>query len=705
MRTTDHSWYVPILGRQAILPVLTGLALGVAAVPGMARAGQASPVAGVLDLGDAPAAPAAPGNSPSRGGIRPQSVTGGFTVDTSSREASRVFYNTIYASSMGVPQGWTGNVAQGIAGSNSPLFDEAVMRRINYFRAMAGIPAAVALDAVYSAKAQKAALMMSANRQLNHFPPSTWTFYTDEGAEAARNSNLALGYTGPAAIDGLIFDTGSNNAPVGHRRWFLYPQTQLMGTGNIPGDQGYPESDATWVIDSKYGTTRPLTRDDYVAWPPPGFVPYSLVPARWSLSFPAANWSSTTVTITRDGVNIPTQIESRQSGFGENTLVWIPGDLNPNLGTATPFPAPAVDSTNVVVVGPVIINGVSRTFTYNVVLFDPVRPGPDTVVPVLTGTDSPPVAQGADYSFNTLPGADAYQWRTSTLGAYSKIEGAEDAVPAVDLSTSAGYSPILTGTAASGRNSFHLAHSAPSQQRISLPVSLLIGSGSELKFSKFLGLTSPGQTAKAQVSVDGGANWQNVWTQSGTVTGSAVIPTVVFEPVTVSLNPFAGRVAQVRFVFDYQLGQTYFPQTSAGFGFYLDNISVTGAQQLLSSSTATVVTPPFRFVPPSIGSYLLEVQPRYYGEFYGEYGPPKLVTAVAGGLGFRGISVGANATLTLEFTAPAGVTTGFVLERTSSPSGPWSAAGGTAVAKGGGVFQFTGVAATGNGGFFRVRTP
>ena len=132
---------------------------------------------------------------------------------------------------------------------------------------------------------------------------------------------------------------------------------------------------------------------------------------------------------------------------------------------------------------------------------------------------------------------------------------------------------------------------------------------------------------------------------------------------------------------------------------------MTGAQQLLSSFTATVVTPPFRFVPPSIGSYLLEVQPRYYGEFYGEYGPPKLVTAVAGGLGFRGISVGANATLTLEFTAPAGVTTGFVLERTSSPSGPWSAAGGTAVAKGGGVFQFTGVAATGNGGFFRVRTP
>lgn len=705
MRKTDHSWCVSFCGRHALLRMLTGLALGVAATPGMARAGQAMPVTGISDLGDAPQAPVEPGAAAHSGGIRPQSVTGGFTVDTSSREASRVFYNTVYASSIGVPQGFTGNVTQGIAGSNSPLFDEAVMRRINYFRAMAGIPAAVTLNAVYSAKAQQAALMMSANRQLNHFPPSTWISYTDDGAEAARNSNLALGYTGPAAIDGLIFDTGSNNAPVGHRRWFLYPQTQQMGTGNIPGDQGFPESDATWVIDSKYGTTRPVTRDDYVAWPPPGFVPYSLVPARWSFSYPGANWSSTTVTVTRDGVNIPTQIESRQSGFGENTLVWIPGDLNPNLGTATPFPVPAVDSTNVVVVGPVIINGVSRTFTYSVVLFDPVKPGPDTVVPTLTGTDSPPVGQGADYSFNTLSGADAYQWRTSTLGAYSKIEGAEDAVPAVELSTSAGYSPILTGTAASGRSSFHLAHSAPSQQRLSLPVSLLIGANSELRFSKFLGLSSPGQTAKAQVSVDGGANWQNVWTQSGTVTGSAVIPSVVFEPVNASLSPFAGRVAQVRFVFDYQLGQTYFPQTTAGFGFYLDNISVTGAQQLLSSSTATVSAPPFRFVPPSVGSYLLEVQPRYYGEFFGEYGPPKLVTAVAGGLGFRGVTVAANGTLTLEFTAPAGVTSGFVLERTTTPSGPWSAAGGTAAAKGAGVFQFTGVAATGASGFFRVRTP
>ena len=656
-------------------------------------------------FGEAPVDPTAATGAGTHGGARPQSVTGGFTVDTSSRESSRVFYNTIYAASEGFPQGWTGDIVNGISGTNLPAFDEAILRRINYYRAMAGIPAAVVPDAVYAAKAQQAALMMSANRQLNHTPPATWTFYTAEGAEAAKNSNLALGTTGPASIDGLMFDTGANNPAAGHRRWFLYPQTKRMGTGNVAASQGFPASDATWVIDSNYGTSRPVTRDNLVAWPPPGFVPYSLVPARWSCSLGDASFAAATVSMTQDGVPVSTRIESRQNGFGENSVVWVPGDLNPNSGSPTPYAAPAIDSTYVVMIDGVVINGVSQRLTYTTVLFDPARPGPDSVGAVLSGPAEPTVGRGNAYTVSALPNADAYRWRQATLSPYTKIEGAEEAVPSVVIASSAGYSSIVSGTAATGSQSFHLAHSVPERQSVTLAANLLLGPAPELRFSQFVGLASPGQIARAQVSADGGANWETLWSLAGTVTGSASVPKVVFRPVVLPLAAYTGRIVQVRFTFDYTAPNSYFSQTDKGFGFYIDDIAVTDARQLQSVISADVAGTAFQFTPPSVGTYLLQAQPRYYSEFYGELGPMKLVTAVPAGLSPTSITQTINGTLALDFSPPSGVTSGFVLERATQPSGPWFTVVGTAFANGSGGFRFAGIPVAGTAEFYRVRSP
>src|SRR5256885_4664657 len=112
-----------------------------------------------------------------------ESVTGGFIVNVSRREEVRMFFNTVYNASQNVPMQWTGDLTNCVPGTSSVPFQEAVLRRINYFRAMAGDPANIGLDPVYSRKAQQAALMMSANNTLNHFPPSSWTCYTAEGYE------------------------------------------------------------------------------------------------------------------------------------------------------------------------------------------------------------------------------------------------------------------------------------------------------------------------------------------------------------------------------------------------------------------------------------------------------------------------------------------------------------------------------------------
>ena len=68
----------------------------------------------------------------------------------------------------------------------------ATLRRINYFRAMAGIPN-VTLSASLSTKAQAAALIMEASNKLSHTPSTSFKCYTAVGAEAAGSSILASG--------------------------------------------------------------------------------------------------------------------------------------------------------------------------------------------------------------------------------------------------------------------------------------------------------------------------------------------------------------------------------------------------------------------------------------------------------------------------------------------------------------------------------
>lgn len=284
-------------------------------------------------------------------------------VDTQSREASRVFYLAEYQVP-GVDTGWTGNHAACGVGTTTEAFRASILQRINYFRSMAGIPPLRGLDDTYNVKAQAAALLMSANRNLDHYPDSSWTCYTEDGREGAGSSNLYLGVYGPSAISGYIRDPGSGNYFVGHRRWILYPQTQVMGTGDIPPHDSYPAANALWVFDQdNMGSIRPQTREAYVAWPPPGYVPYQVVTFRWSFAYPKADFSQATVTMTRAGEPLAAQINTPVNGYGENTLVW-----EPQMTFGTP---PAGDTLYSVTVSNVVIDSQPHTFTYNIIVFDP----------------------------------------------------------------------------------------------------------------------------------------------------------------------------------------------------------------------------------------------------------------------------------------------------------------------------------------------
>ncbi len=261
------------------------------------------------------------------------------------------------------PLEWTGSQSNCDEGELSQEFRDAMLDRINYFRAMAGVPANVQFSDEFNRKAQKAALMMSVNRRMSHTPTPDWTCYSEDGSLAARSSNLYLGVYSLDAISGYIADPGSGNSFVGHRRWILYPQTQYMGTGDIPDTPDYPAANVLWVFDDNMWEPRPETRTEFVAWPPAGYTPYQVVFSKWSFSYPNADFSGAAVAMTRvDGSGVALTVYDPMNGFGENTLVWRP-DIS--------LERPASDIKYIVRIDNVLIDGVARTFTYDVTVFDP----------------------------------------------------------------------------------------------------------------------------------------------------------------------------------------------------------------------------------------------------------------------------------------------------------------------------------------------
>jgi hypothetical protein len=260
--------------------------------------------------------------------------------------------------------GWEGFPFSCIAGSNSEAYLNATADQINYYRLMVGLPT-IALDEYYNAKDQQAAVMMATTGTLSHFPDRSFSCYTSDGAEAASMSNLALGALGPGAIDLYIFEFGSNNAPVGHRRWLLYPPQQIMGTGSVGRGSDFFDSyaaNATWVM-GVWGP-RPAT-PEWVAWPPDGYVPVGVIPERWSFSYPSADFSEATVVVARDGQSRPLALEPIDDGYGDNTIVWL----------MEYYSRDEVPVTLTVSIRNVVIHRRARDFTYDVTIIDPDDPG------------------------------------------------------------------------------------------------------------------------------------------------------------------------------------------------------------------------------------------------------------------------------------------------------------------------------------------
>jgi hypothetical protein len=303
-------------------------------------------------------------------------------------------------------------------GTNSTGFQSDVLRRVNFYRALAGVPANLTLNSEKSAKAQEAALLCARNNGLSHHPEKerpAWAGLDQlpRGVEACAKSNLSLGAHGPVAVDGQIRDDGDANRDVGHRRWLLSPRLQEIGTGDVPESPGFCAANAIWVVGEPY---LPAARQ-FVLWPNRGYIPASLLPRRWSVSHPGADFTGATVQMRRGGVPVPVQLTCKSDtpgdrSQGERTLVWEPIEPQSSSQMETSY--------NVEITG-MNIDGFPQGLAYEVLAFDPDVLGEAVVV---NGANRVPPA-GGSYTFNSIAQADGYELTVARGNADPWLEGAE----------------------------------------------------------------------------------------------------------------------------------------------------------------------------------------------------------------------------------------------------------------------------------------
>jgi hypothetical protein len=189
------------------------------------------------------------------------------------------------------------------------------LKILNTYRFISGLPD-VTTDPVRNQKSQACALIMDANNDLNHFPPSNWLYNTDGGYEAAGKSNISSGQA-VRSIDLYMSDFGAGNAAsLGHRRWFLSNQLGPVGIGSTTGGSCH------WVIGGTGNAGK-----SWQAYPPPGPIPLQAIAIPGTTSVDSTGWSiqaynsafsltGATVTVTDNGVNAPVTVTQLLANYG-----------------------------------------------------------------------------------------------------------------------------------------------------------------------------------------------------------------------------------------------------------------------------------------------------------------------------------------------------------------------------------------------------
>ncbi|MDP0490284.1 MAG: hypothetical protein Q7Q71_04455 [Verrucomicrobiota bacterium JB023] len=517
-------------------------------------------------------------------------ATEGFEVDTSSRNEVLSFYNSIYLSSSDYRDhiGWEGDYSICRAGGTSVEFNNDVKRRLNFYRAMAGVPADARLNegakvvidgddsykpnanTTRQAAAEAAALMVSWQGDVSHNPGTNWFCWSRAAWNAANKGALSLGFFGPEAIDAYVRENDPTslsiwNTEVGHRRWILYPAATEFGSGDAPGYVTQRPANVLYVLPGDEQVLQPAS---FTAWPPVGYCPDHLCPLLWSLAYPGGDFANATVRVEdAEGRALAIDVMPSTQNYGDNAIVWrMPeGVLEPTAGS---------DRTYQVVVTGIGGNGPS-SFSYEVTLFDVNTLGEDWT---MGGATDPPLS-GANYFFEPVPGAEEYRFEVSQPTEANWTEGAENGTLSQIIDGTSPVYDLSSGShSKSGNRSFRMAFPEGNEQNEdqSFTIDRLIipSANTKLSYHYRRGWMVNTTTLTVEYSSDGSS-----WTTVDTINGRTGKTDSGFTNRNVTLPHGSALLVRFRLshpndAVDYGLSGT---SSNSNHGIFIDQITTSNA--------------------------------------------------------------------------------------------------------------------------------
>jgi hypothetical protein len=472
----------------------------------------------------------------------------GFAVDSQNRNDVVAFWHAVYQASEGYEKriGWTGNYT-GKSGTTSDDFLDDVERRVNFFRAMCGVPAnarvntdsTVVIDSedphkpssatLKSTAAQDAALMLIRNYNsatgnnpaMNHNPPKSVIGWSEAAWNANAKGNLAFGIFGPGAITEYMIEeysagstTSTWNTLVGHRRWIVFPEAADFATGDQPGASVQRPPTNVFYVAQKPGEQVPDPTPGFVTYPSPGFFPAQINSRYWSLSRAGADFSAATVKVT-DAAGKPVAITNiqRNGSFGDPAIIWQV------TGSAAARKVFSDTRFNVSITG-IAGTDIPSSFNYSVTLINPDR---ITSNQAISGSKAPVSNKTTVYTFTPPANAEGLAVTAFRMKSSAWIEGAEKSPKAQVIDrTASNYSLKakmsgfglfggLSGTSAFRLTfpvSYDLTTRGVPEQSFELKRLILPKSSAKLTFLYRRGYMTKGSSLVVETSNNGGVTWK-----------------------------------------------------------------------------------------------------------------------------------------------------------------------------------------------------
>ena len=211
-----------------------------------------------------------------------------------------------------------------------------------------------------------------------------------------------------------------------------------------------------------------------------------------------------------------------------------------------------------------------------------------------------------------LASGDSYGWFVDDISIQSGgnrifFEGGESATPTYTVQPAGLNLLEATVYASDNTRSFHFTHpnnrvSLPPDPWLMLPA-VSLGSNSKMEFKSMLRTAGSSEEAHVQISVDGGATWQDLPTTDGVFTqiranavgqpgsGSSGEQVFTMRVVDLSGTQFTNKSVRIRFGFIIAPGgYNYYLASGDSYGWFVDDITVIDNSVQTSPNNAPTIT-------------------------------------------------------------------------------------------------------------------